>query len=189
MDRHHSSNDTLSKPSANKQKLRNNLQNDVYQENQNSAKSNEESSVNLVTSLHKNTILVSLFGRKMQGLLDTGASISCIGKSVLEKFNNKQIRLTASNLKQIVGVGGEAHSILGEVKLPISISGLVFEHSFYVLDRVHHSIILGIDFMHSNKVVIDVARKNSSFSRRRSICCDCNLKKATIDHKNGHYST
>lgn len=112
--------------------------------------------VNLAVSLHRNTILLEINGRKTHALIDSGASISCIKKSFLDNyFKTEKYEITPSRLTRIIGVGGENHEVLGETKIVLDISGLKIEQTFTVLESLHHPVILGIDFMISQKVKID----------------------------------
>ena len=54
-----------------------------------------------------------------------------------------------------LGVGGEHHAVAGKVTLAINFGGLTVEHDFLVIDNLHNSLILGIDFMERYKVKLD----------------------------------
>lgn len=112
--------------------------------------------INLVAPIHKNTMLVNVGGRKTQALVDTGASISCISTAFLNKTNFKSSKFQNCSLKEIVGVGGERHQILGKIKIPLLISGIQICSEFFVLNELHHSVILGMDFLTTHKVSIDL---------------------------------
>lgn len=94
--------------------------------------------------------------RKIPALIDSGASVSCIQKSLIDKLKqNHEFDIYPTKLAEVTGVGGERHSVLGAVRLPVKISGVIFEQEFIVIKQLHHSLILGIDFMTSNRCVID----------------------------------
>ena len=112
--------------------------------------------INFVAPIHKNTILVNVGGRKTQALVDTGASISCVSKSFLDKPDFKNSKLQKCDLKEIIGVGGEKHQILGKIEFQILISGIRISYGFYVLNTLHHSVILGMHFLTHHKVQIDL---------------------------------
>lgn len=57
----------------------------------------------------------------------------------------------------IKGVSGQKLKVLGKIVLPISFSGHVFQFPVHVIQSLHHSLILGVDFMQTNKVVINFA--------------------------------
>ncbi|MEW8547939.1 MAG: reverse transcriptase domain-containing protein [Candidatus Thiodiazotropha sp.] len=112
--------------------------------------------VSLIAPFHKNTILTTVGGRKTQALIDTGASISCVSKLFLTKTSYHNSELNPCELKEIVGVGGEKHSILGQKEIDILVSGVKISFPFYVLNSLHHSMILGMDFLEHHKVKIDI---------------------------------
>lgn len=149
-----------------KTKLKQDIQNE-----ENCSKNNDSDSKNLktesnfeevivATSLDRNTILLEINERKTRALIDSGASISCIQKSVLEKLDqNKNIEIQPSKLSRIIGVGGEQHQVFGQVTLKLNISGLKIDQNFIVLEHLHHSVILGLDFMKDYHVKIDFHKR------------------------------
>ena len=123
-----------------------------------------EMEVNVATSLDRNTIIVEINGNKIQSLVDSGASISCLQKSTFDKVNhNNSIKIQPSNIARIVGVGGERHQVLGQVKLTLKISGINVDQNFIVLEQLHHPLILGLDFMQQQNVKIDFQQRLMSF--------------------------
>ena len=72
-----------------------------------------------------NTILLEINGKKIQTLVDSGASVSCFRKEIFDKINkDDRFEIRLSNIARIVGVGGERHHVLGETKITLKISGL-----------------------------------------------------------------
>ncbi|WAQ95040.1 hypothetical protein MAR_007511 [Mya arenaria] len=121
--------------------------------------SSESEEVNVATSLIRNTVNIDIFGKTVSALVDSGASISCIHAATFKKLSDRQVTIQNSHLKSIVGVGGERHSVLGEVCLTLKIGGLQIDQKFIVLENLHHSLILGLDFMTKNHVRIDFHQK------------------------------
>lgn len=116
--------------------------------------------MSVATSLTRNTIFIEIFGKRHQALVDSGASISCLSKSLYARLVARhQINISSSKLSNVVGVGGERHTVLGDVKLKLNISGLQIDQTFAVIDSLHHDIILGLDFMTSNHVKIDFQQR------------------------------
>lgn len=116
-------------------------------------------SVSILTSIHRNTILASIGGKRAQCLLDTGATVSCISNAFLSKTNLYNTKLQPTDISEISGVGGERHKILGILKVPIVISSAQFLFDFYVLPELQHPVILGVDFMDAHKVEMDFNKK------------------------------
>ena len=84
------------------------------------------SSVSILTSIYKNSILANIGGKKTQCLLDNGASVSCISSAFLSKTSLANCKLKPSDISEISGVGGERHKILGILETSISISSAQF---------------------------------------------------------------
>lgn len=118
--------------------------------------------VNFLAPLQKNMVLVSIKGRKTNALCDTGAAISCVNKSFAMKLLQTDLKLEPSNYKTVIGVGGEHHEVAGTVNLKLNFGGLNTEYTFHVTENLHHSVILGIDFMERFRVNIDIGNKTMS---------------------------
>ncbi|CAC5393298.1 unnamed protein product [Mytilus coruscus] len=67
-------------------------------------------------------------------------------------------KLSKSDIPSVKGVSGHRLQVLGKVNLPISFKGAVFNYHVYVIDGLHHSFIVGWDFLHENKINIDFSR-------------------------------
>ena len=97
--------------------------------NTNSAKM----SVNVVSSLQENTILITVGGKKTRCLVDTGAQISIASLEFLKKTNINVSSLKCADIHEIVGVGNEHHKVLGILEIPITISGSITIFIFWNL--------------------------------------------------------
>ena len=130
----------------------------------------------VTTSLDRNSIVIDLNGKRCQALVDSGASVSCIEKSLFNKY--KDVVLKPSTLVGIIGVGGERHSVLGQAKFTLNFSDLKVEHTFIVLEKLHNSsqVIIGLDFMKSNHVKIDFQRKLFTVGKVVSVNLVCDSK-------------
>lgn len=129
------------------------------QQNENSV-NEEETEVNVVTSLNRNTVFLDINGKKIQALVDSGASVSCLQKSTFDRINkDNSLKVQISTIRNIVGVGGERHAVFGQVELTLNISGLKVDQKFIVIDQLHHPLILGLDFMQTYQVNIDFHHK------------------------------
>ena len=108
----------------------------------------------------KNTVATWVNDHKTFALCDSGASISCVSEAFLNTaFANKSISLTDCNIKSIVGVGGTHHAVTGKVSLDIFVGKVGLKFHFYVIKDLHHSIILGLDFMETHNIVLDIKSK------------------------------
>ena len=55
--------------------------------------------------------------------------------------------LNDSHIKQVLAANGQQVQVLGKIDIDISIGDHIFTQTFHVLDRLHHTLILGVDFM------------------------------------------
>ena len=121
--------------------------------------------------MSKNTVSVTINGKKTNALCDTGASISCMSKTFFNKaFNDENAKCTKSNISTIVGVGGTHHAVQGETNVDICFGSLTLNAKFYVIEDLHHSIILGIDFMEEHRVTLDIAAKKFIIEGSAKVC-------------------
>lgn len=134
------------------------------QNNVTSAKSDSDMEVNVATSLDRNTILLEVNGKKIRSLVDSGASISCIRKTTFDSISkNSSFEIQPSNIARIVGVGGERHQVLGQVKLTLKISGVNIDQNFIIIEQLHHPLILGLYFINNHNVNIDFHQRVLTF--------------------------
>lgn len=104
--------------------------------------------------MNKNRISLKVLGKNTIGLVDTGAAISCASENFVNKLDKSNLKWQKSSCKQIYGVGGEGHSVKGEVTLPLDFQGLIIPYKFYVVAGLQYELILGDDFLIENKANI-----------------------------------
>ena len=92
---------------------------------------------------------------KTNALVDTGADISVMSKQFLNKTGFTHGQLKPASCKTIIAVNGQHVRILGKIQLCISIQNKSFNHLVHVLDNLHHSLILGRDFLKRNEAKLD----------------------------------
>ncbi|UYV65849.1 hypothetical protein LAZ67_3005640 [Cordylochernes scorpioides] len=104
---------------------------------------------------------VSINGRHVEALIDTGASYS-VDSSNFRKtmkaimFESPNITLRVANNRFVAP--------LGKCRLRVEINGLQRIFEFLVLPNCSHDAILGWDFLESSKAVIDCGHSEISFS-------------------------
>lgn len=96
-------------------------------------------------------VLVS--GKCVQALLDTGACISILRLKDFKALNQKNRRLEAADMK-IIQADGREIRITGAISLPISVGGVSTMQKFYVAPTICRAMILGRDWLESNKAQI-----------------------------------
>ena len=79
--------------------------------------------ITFATDLNRNLVAAKLGKQTVNCLIDSGATISCINKYVLDKCY-PDATVYRSNLDRVVGVCGETHPVLGETTHPFNLGGL-----------------------------------------------------------------
>jgi len=88
---------------------------------------------------------IELFGETVSGLLDSGASISCIGGKLAKKLLESKIKLKKLNC-QISTADGSSHGVTGLLATEITFRNKTKNISFYVLPELSQELYLGVDF-------------------------------------------
>ena len=114
-------------------------------------------SISSATTLQKNYINVKLNDFPIKALVDSGADLCCINKSLLTKLGLTNYEQTKTT--QVRGVSGKIIQVLGTIKLNISIGESQFIQNFHIFDNIHHSLIIGHDFLHQNKCKLDYEKQ------------------------------
>ena len=105
--------------------------------------------------LQSNFIQVSILGKTINTLVDTGSSLSCIQKSLLNSLDQEFVTYGTSEFKKVKGIGGHLISITGTAILPVQIGDQIFHQKFYIFDEILHPLLLGIDFLKTNNCTLN----------------------------------
>ena len=98
-------------------------------------------------------------GEQIVVLLDTGAEVSVLPKSLMDKFigdGSRHVRL--GQTKAVRPFANSDIQIEGPWCLAVTICGVELTHPFYTMDA-DIPIVIGIDLLTAAKVVIDVMNK------------------------------
>ena len=96
-------------------------------------------------------------------LFDTGAAVTCMNaNSFRQAFPRKRPKLLHQGTG-CVAANGSKMNTLGVFELPMKIRGRSFLHLVNVVEDINDNII-GIDFMHANKMNYDAASKQITFA-------------------------
>ena len=98
---------------------------------------------------------LSIHTHHFRALIDTGSTISAINDSILRKLRLSYKDLAPPDISFITGAGGSNHPVKGKIKLPIVIGGLKVQHTFYVIEDLRTSILLGTQFLEHQKASLD----------------------------------
>ncbi|KAL7723637.1 hypothetical protein ACLKA6_006044 [Drosophila palustris] len=98
---------------------------------------------------------VEVTGRKMKGLLDTGASVSLLGRGCRELVEELEwpVQPYASMVRTAAGA---SRPILGRVVLPVKYKERVQEIVLYMCPDLQQELYLGIDFWRAFEIAPDV---------------------------------
>lgn len=88
---------------------------------------------------------IQIFGRTLTGLLDTGASVSCLGGDAAKEFLNSNIgfRKIRSGVKT---ADGKIQVVSGFIKTEIVFRGISKILTLYIVPNLSQNLYLGIDF-------------------------------------------
>lgn len=116
--------------------------------------------LNLATNMIKNT--VSINKKRTNALVDTGASITVVSALFFNKTSCANAVLMKPDFYFVNGVGGRLN-VLGNLDLPLSFQGATFNFPVHVVEKLPHSLIIGLDFMKKHKVTINLANNTMTF--------------------------
>jgi len=114
----------------------------------------------------------------MSWLFDTGAAITCMNSQSLSAAFGMQKPRKISNPQSCVAASGDAMNSIGVYEVDLWIKGQKFTHLVNMITELKDNII-GIDFMHRNKLIYDVNTRQVKFAdaKMNTICA---MKQVTI---------
>ena len=118
---------------------------------------------------------IRIANQNCQALVDSGAHLSIISDSMLDKIPKKSVTHMKPKFSAVTGVGGITHSVTARVILTVNLGSHVFEQDFHVLDG-HHSVILGMDFLTDQQAVIDFQTSTITLAGKLT----CRLQKHAV---------
>ena len=127
-----------------------------------------------------NSIIVDINNKRINSLVDTGAAISVINGKLFESLNNsKKLKIEQSHLKNAQGAGGTLLELLGISWIPLKVGKTEICHAFYVSYDIKYDLILGVDFLNTNKAVVSF-EENVLYIRNEKVkfCDQYNLSQS-----------
>ena len=112
------------------------------------------------TPLQGNFVNVSILGKNVNTLVDTGSSLSCIEKSLLDSLDQDFVIYGSSEYTKVKGIGGHLINISGTATLPLQIGDCLFYQKFHIFDKILHPLLLGMDFLKANKCNLNFENKS-----------------------------
>lgn len=89
--------------------------------------------------------IVEIGDTKLRGLLDSGASISCLGKDALEFIKKNSLKMK-SIVSEVKTADGASQSIIGFTDVSVTYAGESKLLRLYLVPSLSQSLYLGIDF-------------------------------------------
>ncbi|XP_037899719.1 uncharacterized protein K02A2.6-like [Glossina fuscipes] len=97
---------------------------------------------------------VTVFDEQVDGLLDTGASISCVGNALAERI--LQMNIPFKKMSSTVRTAdGKQQKIVGSLKTLIKFKGIENSIELFIIPSLSQSLYLGIDFWKSLNILPD----------------------------------
>lgn len=111
---------------------------------------------NIVTLSDESAFTARVAGVEISALLDTGAAINLLHKSVVDMLPNVKICKTATRAKT---ASQSDLPLLGRVTVPFQVGNISEVISFYVTEAIDKPMLLGLEFLRSVPCVIDLTNK------------------------------
>ena len=115
----------------------------------------------MMAPLHKNTVEVKVGGHITSALVDSGAGVTIMDKAYFDKTNFSDSKLDPPDFESITGVGGHKSLVLGKMNMEFVMRGARYTYMVHVVKGLHHSFILGIDFLSAFNVRIFFSEQNT----------------------------
>lgn len=91
---------------------------------------------------------IKILGENVRGLLDSGASVSVLGKNSLQFMERNNILL--KSFKTFISTAdGSKNSVLGHCTLPVFYKGVEKDIDFYIVPSLNQEAYLGLNFWRS----------------------------------------
>jgi len=91
--------------------------------------------------------------QRFSSILDTGASHSFVSLNFVDLHN---LSINKTNISQVTIANSSQLQIIGTCRFSFSLIGKTFSRKFFVLEQLPVDIILGSDFLHNARLVIDM---------------------------------
>lgn len=88
---------------------------------------------------------ITIRGKELVGLLDSGASVSCFGSGAHELLSNLDVSFIP-NKSTVKTADGSSQEIIGTCDLLVKFNGLTKNIKFYVIPSLTQQLYLGVDF-------------------------------------------
>ena len=106
--------------------------------------------------VHENTLRIKIGHLNSVALIDTGATLSILSESLLDKLNPRNVKYVKPIVSVVYGVGSQQHEITTKIEADFFIEGHKFTQDFHVMKN-QYPVILGLDFLvaHGAQINLD----------------------------------
>ena len=131
-------------------------------------------------------IMVETAGHVFCGIVDTGAELSLIQRSVLKQCQETEQLEVKSLVMAVEGFTGSIRGVHGSVMITLKLGDeiTVKPHRFYVIDDsvIPHCFLLGADFLHNNCISLDMkTRCIRKYGSEPGVCATRKLMIASFE--------
>uniref|UniRef100_T1GXX3 Peptidase A2 domain-containing protein n=1 Tax=Megaselia scalaris TaxID=36166 RepID=T1GXX3_MEGSC len=127
--------------------------------------------------------LVKINGKSIEGLLDSGASITCLGRGSHNFLESLGLSITLRKSK-VKTANGTSAEIIGSFKAEVSFKGFTRELLIFVAPNLTQNLYLGVDFWNSFKLWPSEISENLEKSHKRYEKC-YNLRSRPVKFHQG----
>ena len=120
---------------------------------------------------------ISVLGRSMLGLLDSGSSLTIVGTAGFEFLQELGLPLDNTRRPQCVVANGQPCCCMGTITAPVCLRGEVRVIDFVVVPEVSAFLILGMDFWKTMGVVPDLRHDEWHFQSE----AECHVSEIKAD--------
>ena len=115
--------------------------------------------VNCLKPTNLMVLEVEVWGMKLKGMIDSGAS------KTLMKCSLVQSPYLQKEQKYFVGLGGDRVGVRGEIEVDIKMYGHTCRTKVFLVEDacIRHDLILGVDFLTTNKFNVNMFKKKLQF--------------------------
>ena len=101
---------------------------------------------------HRSVFLkLTVFGKTIEAVCDSGASVSCLSSVVFDKLQELDKLKLLRTATKFVAANKLPITSRGTVRLPITIGPKHYQHEFHVLIDSEADCLVGLDFLRTNK--------------------------------------
>ena len=129
-------------------------------------------------------IEVLIEGKEVESLIDTGASISIVSKSLLEKWGIPH--RNTSNTGSILLPNGSCIKAVGTVMLEVTVNGNTLPMEFDVLREWCYDCIIGMDNLSRHGIVINCEKGEIAVKRKEKTKAEKIFSRDSINKEAKH---